>query len=113
MAGRSSSSTLRGAMNMAAERHTKVRDHSGQAAPSLMLSLPKNEEAAQGPPLGEYQAQRRLALTLLGVLATRPCLTLLFPLCLLLGLLFGLGLGFHNLDAHHRRGLQRDATQQA
>ncbi len=116
MAGRSSSSTLRGAMNMMASsgpRHTKVRDHSGQAASSLMLNLPKNQEATPGSPLREYLAQCRLALTLLGVLATRPCLTLLFSLGLLFGLLFGLGFGFHNLDAHHRRGLQRDATQQA
>ncbi len=49
-----------------------------------MLNLPKNEEATPGSPLREYQAQRRLALTLLGVLATCPCLTLLFPLRLLL-----------------------------
>lgn len=116
MTSRLSSSTLRGAMNMMAgggQRHTKVRDRSGQAAPSLMLSLPKNQEATPGSPLGEYLAQRRLALTLLGVLATGPRLAFLFPLCLLFGLLLGLGLGFHNLDAHHRRGLQRDATQQA
>lgn len=60
-----------------------------------------------------YLAQGRSALTLLGVLAAGPRLALLFPLRLLLGLLFGLGIGFHDFAAHHLRSLQRDAAQQA
>lgn len=51
-------------------------------------------------------AKSRSALTLLGVLAAGPRLALLFPLRLLLGLLFGLGIGLHDFAAHHLRGLQ-------